>query len=113
MRSKPGLDMETRRGKRATRLSMKLSLGLVYLVAFVISSPVVHLVRAQQPVSVTIQQTPTTAPGTFVIRNARIVTVSGAEIENGTVVIRNGLIESVGAQATAPAGAEEINGQGL
>ncbi|MBA2734243.1 MAG: amidohydrolase family protein [Acidobacteria bacterium] len=51
--------------------------------------------------------------GTFLIRNARIVTVSGPEIENGSLLIRNGKIEAVGTNVTAPAGAEEINAQGL
>ena len=50
---------------------------------------------------------------TYVIRNARIVTVSGADIENGTLVISNGRIAAVGANATAPAGAQEIDGRGL
>ncbi len=47
------------------------------------------------------------------ITNARIVTVSGATIEKGTVVIRDGLIESVGADAKAPADAQVIDGNGL
>jgi hypothetical protein len=51
--------------------------------------------------------------GTFAIRNARIVTVSGADIENGTVVIRDGRIEAVGANVTVPAGAQTIDGTGL
>ena len=51
--------------------------------------------------------------GTFVIRNARIVTVSGTDIENGSIVIRDGKIESVGAAVNAPAGAREIDGRGL
>jgi imidazolonepropionase-like amidohydrolase len=50
---------------------------------------------------------------TYVIRNARIVTVSGAEIENGTVVISGGKIAAVGANVSAPAGAKEIDGNGL
>jgi imidazolonepropionase-like amidohydrolase len=50
---------------------------------------------------------------TYVIRNARIVTVSGADIENGTLVISNGRIAAVGATATAPAGSQEIDGRGL
>jgi imidazolonepropionase-like amidohydrolase len=92
---------------------MKRPLAVVCLVALIISFPVVDSVRAQQPASATVQQTNTNATGVFVIRNARIVTVSGAEIENGTVVIRNGLIESVGASATVPAGAEVIDARGL
>ena len=54
-------------------------------------------------------------PGTYVIRNARIVTVSGPDIENGTLVISGGKIASVGAgaNASAPAGATEIDARGL
>src|SRR5688500_1583601 len=48
----------------------------------------------------------------FAITNARIVTVSGAAIEKGTVVIRDGLIESVGANARVPADAVTIDGTG-
>lgn len=51
--------------------------------------------------------------GTFVIRNARIVTVSGETIENGSVVIRDGKIAAVGASVSAPGGAETIDGKGL
>lgn len=50
---------------------------------------------------------------TYAITNARIVTVSGENIEKGTVVIRNGLIESVGATAKAPADAQVFDGTGL
>lgn len=51
--------------------------------------------------------------GTFAIKNARIVTVSGAVIENGTVVIQDGKITAVGATASVPGGAEVIDGKGL
>lgn len=51
--------------------------------------------------------------GTYVIRGARIVTVSGPDIENGAVVLRGGRIEAVGATVNAPAGAVEIDGRGL
>jgi imidazolonepropionase-like amidohydrolase len=50
---------------------------------------------------------------TYAITGARIVTVSGAEIPRGTVVIRNGLIAAVGANASAPADARIIDGTGL
>ncbi len=49
----------------------------------------------------------------FAITNARIVTVSGAAIEKGTVVIRDGLIEAVGANVRIPADAKTIDGAGL
>lgn len=51
--------------------------------------------------------------GVFAIRGARIVTVSGADIESGTLVIRNGRIEAVGANVAVPTGAQTIDGRGL
>ena len=59
------------------------------------------------------EQNITGKTGTFAITNARIVTVSGAAIENGTVVISGGKISAVGANAAVPAGAERIDGKGL
>lgn len=47
------------------------------------------------------------------ITNARIVTVAGENIEKGTVVIRDGLIEAVGANARVPADARVFDGNGL
>jgi len=51
------------------------------------------------------------APNIFAITDVRIVTAPGQVIENGTVVLRNGLIESVGADVKAPADARIIAGQ--
>jgi imidazolonepropionase-like amidohydrolase len=59
------------------------------------------------------EQNVTGKAGTFAITNARIVTVSGAVIENGTIVIQNGKIAAVGANAAIPGGAERIDGKGL
>ena len=70
-------------------------------------------VLAQQIGNPTTQQGVIPPRGTFAIRNARIVTVSGADIENGTLVIRDGKIESVGANVNVPAGAQTIDGSGL
>jgi imidazolonepropionase-like amidohydrolase len=53
------------------------------------------------------------AADTYAIRNARIVTVTGPAIESGTVVIANGRIASVGANASVPPGAKVIDGKGL
>jgi len=68
---------------------------------------------AQQIGYPTTQQGVLPPRGTYVIRNARIVTVSGADIENGSVVIRDGKIEAVGATVNAPPGAQTIDGRGL
>jgi imidazolonepropionase-like amidohydrolase len=50
---------------------------------------------------------------TYAITNARIVTVSGATIDRGTVVVRDGLIAAVGANVNAPPDARVIDGAGL
>jgi len=54
-----------------------------------------------------------TGTDTYAITNARIVPVSGATIEKGTVVFRNGLIVAVGANVSAPPDARVIDGAGL
>ena len=53
------------------------------------------------------------AQGTFVIRGGTVVPVTGPRIPNGTVVIQNGRITAVGANAQVPAGATEINATGM
>ena len=55
----------------------------------------------------------TGARGVYVIRNAHIITVSGPEIANGSVVIRDGKIEAVGPNVSVPRGAQEIDARGL
>ena len=59
------------------------------------------------------EQNKTGKLGIFAITNARIITVSGATIERGTLIIKDGKIESLGANATVPNGAEKIDGTGL
>ena len=49
----------------------------------------------------------------YAIRGAKIVPVSGAEIASGNIVLRNGLIEAVGASAAIPNDAIIIDGTGL
>jgi imidazolonepropionase-like amidohydrolase len=50
---------------------------------------------------------------TYVIRGGTVVPVTGATIPNGTVVIQNGRIQAVGANAQAPAGATVVDATGL
>lgn len=51
--------------------------------------------------------------GSLVIRGARIYTLAGAPIENGTVVIQNGRIVAVGPNAPVPADARVIDASGM
>lgn len=91
--------------------SMRL-IGQLLMLAIVIAA-LPSLVAAQQIGNPTTQQGVTPPRGTFVIRNARIVTVSGADIENGSIVIRDGKIEAVGTNVSVPVGAQTIDGRGL
>jgi len=54
-----------------------------------------------------------TYTGTFALTNARIETVANGVIEKGTVVLRDGRIEAVGANVPTPADAEVIDCTGL
>jgi len=49
---------------------------------------------------------------TIAITNGKVYPVSGPPINNGTVVIRDGMIIAVGAQVTIPAGAQRIDATG-
>jgi imidazolonepropionase-like amidohydrolase len=53
------------------------------------------------------------APHVYAITGARIVTAAAANIDSGTVVIRNGAIEAVGASVAVPPDARAIDGKGL
>ncbi len=56
-------------------------------------------------------QGPATTP--YAIRGAKIVPVVGAEMASGNIVLRNGLIEAVGASAAIPNDAIVLDGAGL
>lgn len=53
------------------------------------------------------------APAAYAIRNATIVPVVGPRVTGGTIVLRNGRIEAVGANVTVPTDAQVIDGTGL
>jgi imidazolonepropionase-like amidohydrolase len=55
----------------------------------------------------------TQAPSVYAITHAKIFTLAGSPIEDGTLVIRDGKIAAVGAAVEAPAGAEVIDAKGL
>jgi imidazolonepropionase-like amidohydrolase len=52
-------------------------------------------------------------PTVIAIHNARVIPVSGPALARGTVIVRNGLIEAVGADIQVPADAWVIEGDGL
>ncbi len=52
-------------------------------------------------------------PASFAITNARIVTGTGEVIERGTILVRDGLIEAVGARVDLPAGIWQLDAEGL
>jgi imidazolonepropionase-like amidohydrolase len=52
-------------------------------------------------------------PPYFAITGARIVTGTGATIENGTIIVRDGVIEAVSAGGAVPVGAWELDASGM
>jgi imidazolonepropionase-like amidohydrolase len=52
-------------------------------------------------------------PSVIAITHAKIFTLAGAPIEDGTLVIRDGKIAAVGANVEVPAGAQVIDAKGL
>ena len=55
----------------------------------------------------------TLKPAVFAVRDARVVVEPGKVLPKATVVIRDGLIDAVGPDVTAPADALVIDGKGL
>jgi len=53
------------------------------------------------------------SPSTIALTHAKIFTLAGAPIENGTLVIRDGKIAAIGANVEVPAGAQVIDAKGL
>ncbi|HKW32125.1 MAG TPA: amidohydrolase family protein [Candidatus Acidoferrum sp.] len=52
-------------------------------------------------------------PSVYAISHAKIFTLAGSPIEDGTLVIRDGKIAAVGSNAEVPAGAQVIDAKGL
>ncbi|HEY6211122.1 MAG TPA: amidohydrolase family protein, partial [Vicinamibacterales bacterium] len=76
-----------------------------------------HAARAFQPSGTSGQTAPRTAVrtvtrGVLAITNAKIVPVTTPTIDRGTIVVRDGVIEAVGANVSVPAGAQVIDAQG-
>jgi imidazolonepropionase-like amidohydrolase len=93
---------DARRGERAVRGAVRGAVAAVLLTA----AAAVEAQNAPAPAA-------SGTAGTYVVRGATIVPVSGPRIPNGTVVISNGTIAAVGANVQAPAGATVIDGSGL
>jgi imidazolonepropionase-like amidohydrolase len=75
---------------------LRIALGVISFAAFSVTA------FAQQP-----QTTD------YAITHAKIITLVGLPIENGTIVIHDGKIAAVGASVPVPAGAKVIDAQGL
>lgn len=78
-----------------------------------IDKRLINLIIASATLVLSSTANPSSQTQIIAIRNARIVPVSSPSIENGTVVISNGLIDAVGTGVPIPAGARIIEGRGL
>ena len=94
--------------QKTIRLIVKLALGVIIsLVVMSLAGPIIKKLAHNSVVSA--QQ----SANVYAIRNAKIVTVTGATIERGAVLIRDGKIAEVGARVTAPGNAKVIDATGL
>lgn len=59
------------------------------------------------------QSSNTSTSGVYAIKSGEIFTLTGAPIENGTVIIRDGKIDAVGVNIAIPDGAKVIDASGL
>ncbi len=76
-------------------------LYFLYLISFIYSlSPANAVAQTQQP-------------ATYALTHAKIFTLAGNTIEDGTVVLRDGKIAAVGATVEVPPGAQVIDAKGL
>ena len=87
-----------------TQLSFAGRIGLICSICLLFASPVLA-----QPALDNVPD----ATRTYVIENVRIVQAPGRVIENGTIIIRDGLIHSVGASAALPFDAKVMEGDSL
>jgi imidazolonepropionase-like amidohydrolase len=83
---------------RKDRFSLPLVPAAIWLLASLALAP--ESVRSGEPL-------------VFAIANARIITVSGPSLDSGTVIIRKGIIESVGTGLPVPADARVVDARGL
>jgi imidazolonepropionase-like amidohydrolase len=94
--------------QKTIRITVKLVLGVIItFIVLALTSPIITKLFHNTVASA--QQ----AANVYIIRNAKIVTVSGATIERGAVLIRDGKIAEVGAKVAAPGNAKVIDATGL
>jgi imidazolonepropionase-like amidohydrolase len=87
----------------------RTSASLLHLITFVALSAMPVALVAQSS-----QQQPLPQPAkAYALVHAKIFTLAGAPIENGTLIIRDGKIAAVGAQVDIPQDAQTIDAQGL
>ena len=89
----------------------KLHMRATFLLVTVLS--LIPVVDAQQIGNPTVQMGVNPPQTTMAIRNAHIITVTGADIDNGVIIIRDGKIEAVGTNVSIPSGAQEIDARGM
>jgi imidazolonepropionase-like amidohydrolase len=82
--------------------------GVAIAAIFAISSAA-ELVRAEPVSTEPVQGIRTNTPAVYALTNLRIVPQPGQVIERGTIVVRDGVIEAVGAEIPIPADARTID----
>ena len=101
---------ESIRDKTASPFRLSPSLGAVMNRTLILHA---FLVVILSPLVAAAQSSADLQPGTYAIRDARVVLEPGTVLEKATVVIRDGLIVAVGPDAAVPPDALVIEGKGL
>jgi hypothetical protein len=96
-----------RRKLAINRLGYALTSHLILLAVLLLSPSL----SAQQIGSPTLQEGVNPPRGVYVIRNARIITVAGTDIESGAILIRDGM--AVGTNIDVPSEAKQIDASGM
>ena len=84
---------------------LTLTRGTILLAAVSLAVQAGVVAHGQQPA-------PAASAATVAIRGGTVLTITGATIQNGTVLVRDGKITAVGANVTIPQGAQVVDATG-
>jgi hypothetical protein len=88
----------------------------IHLLVLSLVAPALFMIAALCLAPASLAQNILATPGEprfFAVKGARIITVSGAPIEKGTILVADGLIKALGTDVSIPPEAEVIDGTGL
>src|SRR5690349_1223828 len=108
---------DSRHGGQASRqrqaLGMTVVLGARAVAGWSVGLAALCVLTLALALPAVAQNAPAAESGVYAIKGAKIFTLAGAPIDNGTIVIRDGKIAAVGANVQIPSDAKVIDATGL